>query len=458
MKFSVFSASWLIATAASTLPATCICAADVPTPESLNTLIAASKGTPVQNLYLGRQAFLNYDFPKAESLFEAFAASRKKSADSEYLLNVFTSQLEVASESLGNVQRLKLLTRSEVPESDFLSAIRLPSSAGVILPPDSIPFEQGRNEATMAFANEARNYMLWSQAVSADKVKEILSESEDSDFAVPSHQNIYMIVESELLTDGSWTAPRPLRGLGPTGIDADFPFMRADGATLYFSSPSGGAMGGYDLFVAMRDPQTGRYLAPRNLGMPFNSPFDDLMVAVDEENGLAWLVTDRTQKEGKIDVFLYVFEESRTNYDSESADLLTHARLENADDYLPQDDELRIAKLRLLDNISNTVRKKRRDFSIAVPGCRTYTMVENFTSPKARLAAGKYLSELQADERDRITLSRLRSEYHEAHKKKNSSQQQFLASRILQLEEALEARATELKALRNEAIMAETER
>lgn len=412
---------------------------NLPAPDQLNSLISAHKGTPEQNLYLGRQAHLEYDFERAEKLFNTYAASKKRSPEGENLLSAFRQQLDIAKSALNNVQNISLISKSSVPETDFLSSIKLPSSAGVLLSPDSIPFEKGRNEASMAFANEARNYMLWSQ-------------SSDSD------TETYILVESERLTDGSWTDPTPLKGLGDAGINADFPFMRSDGTTLYFSSPSEESMGGYDLFVAMRDPQTGEYLAPRNLGMPFNSPFDDIMVAIDEENGLAWLVSDRDPYEGRVTVYLYLFEESRTNHDPDSDEIIKHARLTADADYLPEDNEVRRSKLQAIENMSAVCRQRRRDFRISIPGRRTYEIVENFTSPQARISAGRYLSELNALKKDHETLSQLRSDYRDAKTNKNLSKMQLLETRILQLEDAVAERTKQLKEARNQTIQAETMR
>lgn len=438
--------------AATLLPAIAYSNGILPTPEEVRQMAEKSKGTPEHNLYMGRIAFLDYDFEKAARLYKTYSTAKKKAAVGEELLPRFEGQLEIAEESLGNVQKLQLISKTQIPESDFTSAIRLPGSAGTLLPPDSIPFPQGRDEATMAFANESRDYMLWSQRVSR------LSEEDTEEKPEGNEDGIYMIVESERLTDGSWSEPTPLRGLGDTGIDADFPFMRADGTTLYFSSPSKGSMGGYDLFVATRDPQTGEYLAPRNLGMPFNSPYDDLLVAVDEENGMGWLVSDRDRADGKVALYLYILEESRSNHDPEAPEITDHARLTADEDFLPADSEIRADKLNALDNISNKKRNKQRDFLISIPGGRIYERVENFTSPQARLAAGRYLGAMQARKRDMETLDRLRREYHDAAKSGNRSKTQFIETRILQLEEAVRERGREIKELRNQAIQAETMR
>ena len=38
---------------------------------------------------------------------------------------------------------------------------------------------------------------------------------------------------------------------------------------------------------------------PENVGMPFNSPYNDYMYVIDEFNDLGWFASDRYQPEGK---------------------------------------------------------------------------------------------------------------------------------------------------------------
>lgn len=421
--------------------------AEVPQASDIKVLINAAKGTSEQNLYAGREAFINYDFPKAGELYGKYRVAKKKSAEGLALEPVFNDQLEIAEESLNNVQRLKIIERKSVADSDFISSLRLPASAGRVVPADSIPFQQGRDEATVAFANENGDYMIWSQSAPED--------AEDMEGAEP---DTYILVESERLTDGSWSTPAPLRGLGQMGWNADYPFLRADGTTLYFSAPSEGSMGGYDLFVASRDPQTGEFLTPRNLGMPFNSPLDDLMVAIDEEHNLGWLVTERNADPGFVSVYLYIFEEQRSNHDPEEEAIIDHARLTDKSDFLAEDDLVRAEKLRDLEMINRPRTSRKGDFLISIPGGKVYDRVENFSSPKARIAAAKYLETLQALEEEKDELKKLRSDYGKAKHEGKKSVMQFLSTRILLLEKKVAQHSQELKTYRNQAIEAESSR
>jgi outer membrane protein OmpA-like peptidoglycan-associated protein len=53
------------------------------------------------------------------------------------------------------------------------------------------------------------------------------------------------------------------------------PSMDADGLTLYFASDRPGGYGGIDLYVTRRDPKTGVWSIPQNLGPKINTPGDE---------------------------------------------------------------------------------------------------------------------------------------------------------------------------------------
>ena len=86
-------------------------------------------------------------------------------------------------------------------------------------------------------------------------------------------------------------------------------------------------MGGYDIFETVRDAATGEYMPPSNVGMPFNSPYDDFLLVTDEQNGVGWWATDRNSLEDMVTLYVYMLPEMRRNVDPESDDLMSLARL-----------------------------------------------------------------------------------------------------------------------------------
>ena len=70
-----------------------------------------------------------------------------------------------------------------------------------------------------------------------------------------------------------WSKPA---GVSFDGPDNDFdPAFSPDGRTVYFFSNRPGGQGGDDLYAVDRDPATGAFGVPRNLGPRFNTPGDE---------------------------------------------------------------------------------------------------------------------------------------------------------------------------------------
>ncbi len=84
------------------------------------------------------------------------------------------------------------------------------------------------------------------------------------------------IYVSRKMSNGSWG---PLEDLGMpvnSAYDEDAPYLTPDGNTLYFSSNGHNSIGGFDVFVSYRILNTNKWSDPINLGMPINTPGDDI--------------------------------------------------------------------------------------------------------------------------------------------------------------------------------------
>lgn len=268
---------------------------------------ARAKGNREALLYLGRLSFLDYDFEKATTLYGDYRSARQKARqEPDEQLDIFESQLTNAENALQRVEDLMVIDSIAVDSSGFFKHYRLPASAGHLLLPEELPGQLGKPDTDMAFANESRDFMMWAQ---------------------PDSTGTMRIVETTRLTDGSWQTPSYTPETLNGGGDADYPFMMADGTTLYFAADGDESMGGYDIFVASRDATTGEYLAPQNVGMPYNSPYDDYMLAIDELNGVGWWATDRNLLDGKVTVYVFATNDIRRNLDADDENLLSRARI-----------------------------------------------------------------------------------------------------------------------------------
>lgn len=337
-----------------------------------------------EHLEAGRQAFMDYDFSEASRQY-SLARKKAKKADTS-LLQEYESDLTIAHNFLDRVEKLEIIDSISVPKKDFFKAYRLPSSAGHLDDAKSLPFRIG--DVGYVFSNESRDFKMWAQPDSTGNLR---------------------LVESSRLVDGSWSEPAMADEELNGGGNAEYPFMLSDGVTLYFANDGEESLGGLDIFVATRDAATGEYLQPQNIGMPYNSPYDDYMLAIDEENGVGWWATDRNQLDDMVTIYVYKLNDLRQNYDPDDdriAELAFVSDISETRD--PESDYSKL--LATIRNIRPEVEKKA-DFHFPMPGGKIYTVLDDFQSASARTMMRKYLQAKQKLDDDMATLSRLRREY-----------------------------------------------
>lgn len=150
----------------------------------------------------------------------------------------------------------------------------------------------------MPFNNISYNFMH--PTINADG--DVLFVSSD----VPGGQggmDLYMVKK----TGETWGQ---MVNLGPTvntpGNEV-FPYIGADGA-LYFSSDGHGGRGNLDLYFTMQSNGGQKWSSPENLGMPFNTEFDDFGLIVDSENKNGYFSSDRKGGFGTDDIYSFYIE------------------------------------------------------------------------------------------------------------------------------------------------------
>ncbi|MDE7382154.1 MAG: hypothetical protein K2N03_08550, partial [Muribaculaceae bacterium] len=261
------------------------------------------------------------------------------------------------------------------------------------------------------------------------------------------------LFQTNLLTDGTWSTPTPLPQ-EVNDITPMLPFLTNDGSLLYFASDNPEeSLGGYDLFVASRDPSDDSYLEPSNLGMPFNSPYNDLMLALDEENGVGWWASDRSRIPGMITIYIYVIPKERMEI-SEQDDAVALASLndfrltwpEDMETLSPEYEEL----LEKIKEIGLDEEVEAEDFRLPMPGGKVYKLFSDFRNPASPDIMQQYLDleTVQIDELDE--LSSLRREY--SRNRTDSS----VRSRIRALEKTTEHRDTQMRHLLSNIYRLET--
>lgn len=129
-----------------------------------------------------------------------------------------------------------------------------------------------------------------------------------------AHSALY----TETLLGDKWSSPALMADFDTAIYKLpNYPFLAADGVTLFFSAEGPESVGGRDIFMSTFDSDNGHWYKPQNYGLPFNSTANDYLLAIDDYDTLAWLVSDRHQPEGKVCIYTFVPTETRQNFDED---------------------------------------------------------------------------------------------------------------------------------------------
>jgi tetratricopeptide (TPR) repeat protein len=246
-------------------------------------LFASQRRVTDAHLYLGAIYSLMYRFADAEREFGLFErANRRNNVALEQLAEkrAYVAKLHRAVQRTEDIQIIDSLI---VPKNSFLTAYNLSASSGSLMPMNDF------------FRN----------TVSGDKVLFMSGRGDRVHFSNGDELNGFSLFTMERLLDTFGNERKLPENINSSGSNA-YPFVMTDGLTLYFASTGHNSLGGYDLFVTRYNLNTDSYLNPSQMNPPFNSPFNDYMLVIDEEKGVGWFASDRFQDEGNVIVYTFI--------------------------------------------------------------------------------------------------------------------------------------------------------
>lgn len=112
-------------------------------------------------------------------------------------------------------------------------------------------------------------------------------------------RDIYRIVK---MADGRWSEPQNLGPTINTPYDEESPFIAIDNKTMYFASNGPNSIGGFDIFVTVRDDMN-NWSTPINLGYPINKTGDDLFFTTTVDGKKGYLSSFRENGQGEKDIY-----------------------------------------------------------------------------------------------------------------------------------------------------------
>ena len=316
------------------------------------------------------------------------------------------------------VENITVIDSFVVDKRSFLDAYKLGEQSGNLQMKDN-----GNEDVSIEFVNEMGD-------------KKLLSANDEN-----GNKKLYASVK---LID-SWSKPQRLKGINDDMTDLNFPFLDSDGTTLYFAAKGEESLGGYDIFITRADSEENSYFRPDNMGYPFNSAFNDYMYAIDDYNNLGWFASDRYQPEGKVCVYVFIPNESKTTYDYDTVEpgkMISLARLDNIALTQTDRNEVVRAKQRLAKVTYAKAGKKNKktEFTFIVNDNRTYTSLNDFRKPEAK----KMFQEMRKMQSDLETLENELDKLREEYSKSNKAVRESMTPGILDKEKRVNGLRTEI--------------
>jgi tetratricopeptide (TPR) repeat protein len=315
-------------------------------------------------LYLG-QAYNNlYRYEDAIDTYETYIEElekRKRSTDeAEKLLDDAKRNLRM----LKSVEKVCVVDSFVVDKENFLETFKIGQENGKIMSGKEF-FGDDADKNSVVYMTEMGDKILFSR------------KDEDG-------MNIY----SSNKMQNEWSSPAILPERINGEGDTNYPFFMPDGVTIYFASKGANSIGGYDIFVTRYNSANDGYYAPENIGMPFNSPSNDYMYAIDEYNNLGWFASDRNQPGDKVCIYVFIPNESKNSYEYESMDeqeIINLAKLNSIKaTWNGEDEELEAARKRLAEVSTTTTEvNSGADFTFVVDDNTDYHHLTDFKSEKA---------------------------------------------------------------------------
>jgi tetratricopeptide (TPR) repeat protein len=364
-------------------------------------------------LYLGQAYDAVYRFEDAVDCLTEYVAELEKRKKPTDEANEWLEKCRVHLRMLKGTENVCVVDSFVVDKEGFLTTYKLSEESGKLFDYNNFFHATGDHPGTV-YETEIGNKIYYSEE-GAKGTLDIFSKS-------------------KLLND--WSKGTSLPGSINEAGNANYPYVMSDGITIYYAS-DGDGLGGYDIFVTRYNTNNDTYLVPENVGMPFNSPYNDYMYAIDEFNNLGWFASDRYQPAGKVCIYVFIPNATRQPYNYEAMDtdrLVSLAQLRSLKDTWQGRDESTVeaAQQRLQTALSRKPATERKgDFEFVVDDRRTYSHLTDFQSVKAKQLFQNYQRMQKDYQQQQEKLAGLRTQYAAA---KGKQAQAALAPAILDLE------------------------
>ena len=390
---------------------------------------ALSKKVNAANLKLAELALMQYRTDDAEEFVETYRNGLKRGRK---VLGPDESgdiddRISRVSAMLDRVEKLVIIDSINVDSEIFFRQYGLAKSTGrFMLPSEAFNGTHQAAEPTVVFETGDGRERIW---------------------AVQNADNNFELVSAGPLSGGKWDEPSTLGSHLNEGGDANYPFLMSDGMTLYFANDGENSIGGLDIFITRRDGDG--FLQPTNIGLPYNSPYNDYLLAIDEEKGIGWWATDRNRIPDMVTVYVFIPSDMRVNYPVDSENLAERALITSYRDTWEDGKDYSglIALARKGSASDNGDLQATPQFALSVPGRGTLTSLQDFRNTRARGLAKQWLDLRSQLDRKKPELAALRERYRKG--------DQSVSGKILDGETVVAAMRNQLNIIASQVAEAE---
>lgn len=382
--------------------------------ESEKHLVFASKNK-INNsyIYLGELYAKMYRFADAEKEFVKFERANRRNKDAMAKLAKKREYVSRLKQNISRTEDIQIIDSIVVAKQDFLDAYNLSNASGKVMFSHNFFRNSPKTDKTV-YINELENKIYYSQMGKLFTMEKLLD----------TFGNEKLLPEN----------------INDKGIQ-DFPFVMPDGVTIYFASESEKSMGGYDIYVTRYNINSDSYLNPNRLNAPFNSPFNDYLMAIDEEKGIGWFASDRFQPSDSVCVYTFIPNAQTTLIENESQEyMINRARISEIAKTLQPDKDYSaiLAKAKRRTN-SRTI---ENEIEFVINDKVTYRSLNQFRNQKAR----NLYSQVMKLEKE---MNQLQQQL-DSHRERYAAGEKSLKNSILQSEARSKKLFDELEKLKKE--------
>lgn len=345
--------------------------------------LATKQGNKGAWWYLGISRQHLYDFEGAVTALEKYKKLCGKTSPWIPRTDSIIAECEIGLKGIRHVQDVVILDSMLVPRQQFFAHYRLGAESGRMIAVEGIGNADGA-----VYENQTADHRLYADV--------------DTD-------GVYRLYETTLF-NGEWSEPSVVSSISVGTRKLCFPFLTSDSETLYFACDSTPGYGGLDIYKTHYNFESDCYYTPERMDMPFNSPYDDYLMAIDETHQVGWWATDRSvQDKSLVCIYLFQISESPSYLEGENPG---RARIDRIADTWQEEN----GYADFVQEVLNAPQEMQvvETLQIPITDGLVYTSVDQFKSSQAREA---YQQSVKIEEnlaKLRDELAQLREEWHNA--------------------------------------------